>query len=174
MRSGTAGFLGRHMAIRYYLQWDDLQKLMQNWRGSNRHFEDYVSYFPQNNVTDTPVKLASDFLTRAQDRHMKHFEKWRTKYLYIALAGDNIPATALANWLLERNPYSTEPPIQYASTLHGRTINITLLVAFLTNGINPTDYHTYDFFCAVKELAEGGKLWVNDIFAHCYPLIFVL
>merc|ERR1740124_1959621 len=27
-RSGTAGFLGRHMAIRYYLQWDDLQNLM--------------------------------------------------------------------------------------------------------------------------------------------------
>ena len=98
---------------------------------------------------------------------MKNFEKWRTKYLYIALAGNNIPAATLENWLLECNPYSTEPPIQYDSTLHGRKINITLLIPFLTNGITPTDYHTYNFFvnhvAAIKELTEGKKIWVNDM-----------
>ena len=98
---------------------------------------------------------------------MKYFERWRTKYLYIVLAGNNIPATALENWLLDRNPYRTKPTIQYDATLHGWTINITLLVAFLTNSITPIDYHTYDFFlnhvAAIKELAEGKQIWVNGM-----------
>ena len=75
---------------------------------------------------------------------MKNFEQWRTKYAYVALAGDSIPATALANWILQQDPPLTQLPIQYESTTHMRTINTQALLSFITNGIHLTQFHTYN------------------------------
>ena len=136
-KSGSAGFLARHMVIRYYLQSLDLDNLKVSWK-TNRMFNDYVRYFPTNNLTYTADQLASDFFERVHDRHVKHFEQWRTKYAYVALAGDSIPATALANWILQQDPPLTQLPIQYESTTHMRTINTQALLSFITNGLHPT------------------------------------
>ena len=165
-RSRAAGFLARHMAVRYFIQSDDLQTLKNGWR-ANDNFNDYVRYFPQNNLTYTADQLASDFFSRAQDRHIKHFEQWRSKYIYVALAGDAIPATMLANWFLQQNPPLIVPPNEYYSSSHKRTINTASLLSFLTTGLDPVQFQTHTFYrnhiVAVKEVSEGKMLWASDM-----------
>ena len=97
-----------------------------------------MRYFPASNETYTADRLASDFFERVHDRHAKHFEQWRTKYAYLTLAGDSIPATVFANWLLQQDPPLTELPNTYASTTHMQTINVQAFLLFITKGLHPT------------------------------------
>ena len=89
-KTKVAGFLGCHMAVHYFVQHRDIEELSSNWK-SNPIFAEFVSGFPVNDHY-TIDQLANDFFKRAKDRHAKHFDQWRYKYLYLALGGESQPA----------------------------------------------------------------------------------
>ena len=129
--SKVAGFLGCHMAVHYYVQHRDLYCLATNWRG-NPEFSDFINIFPENEHYSTD-DLANDFFDRVKERHAKHFDQWRHKYLHLSLGGDALPARYISSWIL-----GTELPSgQYVSTKHRTTIDVQLLGAFLTSGVTP-------------------------------------
>ena len=162
-RSKSAGFLGRHMALHYYVQHRDLHFLIDNWK-THEQFKEYVRTFPNNSIEYNMDKLANDFFKRADAIHTKHFSQWRDKYLHLALAGDSLPARYLANWILERPTLSL--PLEYSSSVHKTTINVNAAFAFLKVNNTPESQRSHQYFVdhrdAIIEMAEGKDLWSEE------------
>ena len=162
-RSKSAGFLGRHMALHFYVQHRDLHFLINNWK-THEKFKEYVRTFPNNSIEYNMDKLANDFFKRVDDIHAKHFAQWRDKYLHLALAGDIIPARYLANWILALpNP---SLPLEYFSAVHKTTINVEAALSFLKLNNTPESQRSKQYFInhrdAIIEIAEGKELWSED------------
>ena len=162
-RSKSAGFLGRHMALHFYVQHRDLYFLINNWKTHDK-FKEYVRTFPNNSIEYNMDKLANDFFKRVDAIHTKHFSQWRDKYLHLALAGDVIPARYLANWILGLpNP---SLPLQYFLTVHKTTIDVEAALSFLTLNNSPETQRSNQYFLnhrdAIIEIAEGKELWSED------------
>ena len=155
--SKVAEFLGCHMAVHYYVQHRDLYFIATNWR-TNHEFRDYILTFPENEHYSTD-DLAKDFFDRVKERHAKHFDQWRHKYLHLALGGDALPAQYISSWIL-----GTELPSgQYVSANHKTTIDVQLMGIFLTSGVTPASLKEKSFFKshedAISSLSNGARLW---------------
>ena len=157
----TPGFLGCYMAVHFFAQDRDLKAMKNNWK-TNEHFAAFVSEFELADVEYEIDDLADKYFARADAIHTKHFSQWTTNYLHIALAGDNVPARYIANWLLEI-PIPSDLPMEYYSEKHDTMINTTFCGRFLVSNNNPSDYQAKEFYTlhrdAIQEIAEGNKMW---------------
>ena len=100
------------------------------------------------------------------DRHAKHFEQWRAKYVYLTLGGYSIPAIAFANWLLSQDPPLTELPRQYASITHMQTGNVQVFYCLLQKIFIQRSFILTVFtghLTAIREITEGKQLWVSNM-----------
>ena len=106
--------------------------------------------------------IAEKYFVRADAIHTKYFCQWHNDYLYISLAGDNVPARYIANWILEI-PIPNNLPLEYYSEKHKTTINTSLCGQFLISNNTHVDNQSKEFytlyFDTVQEIAEGNKLW---------------
>ena len=159
-KTKVAGFLGCHMAVHYFVQNRDIEELSSNWK-SNPLFAQFISAFPENEHY-TIDDLAGDFFQRAKDRHSKHFDQWRHKYLYLALGGESQPAEYIARWLLDL----TLPAGNYQSAKHSTVIDLGAMGAFLTHNLDRATLLTKEFFRthrdAIVSLSKGVKLWEGE------------
>ena len=77
------------------------------------------------------------------------------------LVGDNIPATAIANWILKRQLPQNIPKEYYSST-HKTMIDIQDMLQCLTLNIDPVVVTSMTFYSvhidAIKEIADGFNL----------------
>ena len=77
------------------------------------------------------------------------------------LAGDNIPATAISNWILKRQLPQNLPKEYYLST-HKTMIDIQDMLQCLTLNIDPVVVTSMTFYSvhidAIKEIADGFNL----------------
>ena len=158
----TPGFLEAHIAVHYYVMHCDLENMINTWKTMDE-FAEFRNEFPHDNSSYTADYLASAFFKRAKDRFHKHFKQWRDKYLHLALAGEIIPATYLAKWILGM-PTDSAP--SYYSPKHETQINVVSMILFLTTNNSPLDQRTMDYYTthreAINNISEGGALWDND------------
>jgi len=89
------------MAVHYYVQHRNLTHLILNW-DSHREFADFVREFPCIIEYYTVDSLENDFFDRVKDRHEKHFNQLRHKYLYLVFGRESIPASYITSWILRR------------------------------------------------------------------------
>ena len=99
-----------------------------------REIQDFITRFDETNRSYTKDKLVKEFLDLAKNRHEKHFWQWNDVFFF-ALAGDSLPATHIAKWLLGKNYIPNDPEFSYASSKHKTTINLKDLISFLTKNI---------------------------------------
>ena len=155
-RSKLAYFLGRHMALRFYVQHRDQHVLMNNWK-TNIKFRDFVRMFPNNSTEYTTDKLVEYFFKRVDTIHTKYVAQWRNKYLHLALTGDYVPARYLANCILGHlfRPLALE----YVSSKHKITINIAATITCLSQNNTPENQrqneYVIDHRAVIKLIAEG-------------------
>ena len=120
-----------------------------------------MSQFPENEYYSSD-NLAADFFDRVKDRHSKHFDQWRHKYLHLALGGDSFPAAYISRWILGLQL----PTGHYVSTKHNTTIDVAAMGTFLTSGTTPIQIQGKAFFKlhrnAIHEISEGVKLWEGE------------
>ena len=128
------------MAVHYYAQNRELEEISNNWK-SYPKFAAFLSQFPDNEHY-TSANLADDFFARVKERHKKHFDQWRLKYLHLALGRESLPAQYIARWLLG----SELPTGTYVSAKHKTTIDIAAMRAFLTDGNTPQDHYMKAFY----------------------------
>ena len=107
----------------------DLLQLKLDW-ASRDSFAGFLQYYPCNHPV-TSEEFAVEFFELAQNRMDKHMEQWRSRNLPLVLGGDVIPATYIANWLLDRSIPNTLP-ITYYSDKHHTDINVQHCGTFLT------------------------------------------
>ena len=153
------------MAVHFFVQDRDLKAIKSNWK-TNEHFAEFVSEFELADVEYAMEDIADKYFTRADAIHTKHFSQWRNDYLHIALAGDNVPARSIANWLLEL-PIPDDMSLEYYSKKHKTTINTSVCGQFLISNNTNSKYTCKEFFRihrqAVQEIAEGRKLWGDTV-----------
>ena len=63
----TPGFLAVHMAVHFYIQDRDLDKLITNWKDDG-HFAEFIEKFPED-AEYTADKLASEYFAQAKNTH---------------------------------------------------------------------------------------------------------
>ena len=80
-----------------------------------REFQDFITGFYESNGSYTKDKLVKEFLDLAKNRHEKHFQQWNDVFFF-TLAGDSLPATHIAKWLLGRNYIPNDPDLSYTSS----------------------------------------------------------
>ena len=109
--------------------------------------------------------LVHNFISLAIDRYTKHFNKWWTTNLPLAIAGEPLLATRLVCWFLEKAPPPL-PSTHLPSKEHRTTIDVESMINFFTVGKNIAQYshhHIFDTFRpALNEIANGNELWVSD------------
>ena len=163
------GYLSRFMLVQSFIMQSKLQELQQNWK-TNSHFTRYIAYI--NNIQfDLTLReilstiLPTKFFKLALEIFTKHFNQWRSPRLFpLALAGENFPSIALAQWIC---PSSTNYclPETFNSEMHKGVINLKELVKYATKNLpNPDCIKTREFYVvhsnAVKEMAlNGSSLW---------------
>ena len=72
---------------------------------------------------------------QAHGCHIKHVKQWQTNNLYVTLAGDIIPTTALTTGFYNKTHL-------LHSTTHKQKINTQSLLLFLTNDLDPEQFHS--------------------------------
>ena len=171
--TGANGFLAVHMAVRYYVQTHELNELVGNWK-EREEFNKFKSQFPREQDDYTMDDLAKNFFNRVEDRFHKHFSQWQDKHLHLMLGGEHEPAMYLARWLLGKSQPTGEATT-YTSKKHGRIINLSAMITFLTKNKQPDEVRSKEFFLhhkpAIEELASGEKIRDENA-SECMKLFF--
>ena len=174
------GFLSRHMAVHSFVMIRDLKELQQNWK-INEEFVPFQSFVAQEIQDQNQIRLLLHsmpkvFFDVAIKSFHKHFDQWRSERLLpLAIAGDETPAKALADFFINGNINGEVFPTSYDSVVHKTSINLKRLLEWLTETLPINcNFRNRIFFrrhsSAIEEMKEGKGLWVRDASVHMKKL----
>ena len=167
---GKAGYLNRHIAVRYLPMHEDLNDAIQNdkWKtlpefsafcetNGNLSFEDC-------NIQEKKVTLV---FTLALKLLRKHFDVWVNKLLFLSLYSEQPTASCIANYI-SSGDHNISNPIQesYNSSIHGRVVNLNRFQRFVstrcTSKITITSsVHVAPYLAAISKIKTGGDMWIG-------------
>ena len=173
-----AGFLSRHIAIHFYCFNQDIFELISKWNVLPEFAEYKTICDKLTNEEKISARIGEyeiEFMKQSQKFLKKHFDQWRCGHLLpFVLAGDSEIATPFAKWLLfgENNNFHYLLDKEYYSSVHKCSINVKDAMNFLIAIVTMNSvYHEASYFKnhynAIKEIASGTKVWVDDrILSH--------
>lgn len=151
---GTPGYLARHLLVRYYLMWSDLEKLKNNgWKRSAKLFVNSLEDDAMKQTMIDPsdalgekvitfkafqTEKANKFFEFAQRSITKHYQKYCEEKLFLSLYGESCGSQLVAQ-LLQNANFDISEGIYFHSKVHNRKISMRNFKQFLRARINVDD-----------------------------------
>ena len=155
------GFRAHHMSAFSYILVDSLKIQSSFWSQTFTSYNEVKVSVTKELEKELLIKMEKEFFILSMGAVEKHFVQWKSKQtLPFALAGEPIIATALAKWMCNQPPSDGS----FSSIIYRRNIDVERVLHFLTTETTPADFVSLtDTFPAIQEIADGKKLWEEDI-----------
>lgn len=181
-----AGFLNRHIGVRYFLMYTDLSDAFtaDHWKALPA-FEEYVASIEALSSTDkdSQIRKTRAFFKQALEQLHKHFARWLNELLFLSLYSESWTAMCVAKFLLTTGQQTVDWSHQdlwigggeeFESDLHGRSINLKRFGSFVTGKCRQEtkdmiqqSHYFAQWKDAIKKISEGSNLWC----IHPTPLL---
>ena len=134
------GFLSLHMSLHAAIAYRDLKHLQASWRDIEnlKTFIEITDAIENEGIREViSNKMPTDFFDCAIATHLKHFDRWHTEHLHLALCGDHQIAVALSRWTEDPSTLdSMDPTLSYVSAKHATEIKVKETLTFLLEKVD--------------------------------------
>ena len=184
---GTPGYLGRHMLVRYFLMYSDLEKMIDSgWKNGGGKMEPFLNSLQEEPLNcpildpADPLKKNTTTGNKIQSRKadlffqvsfnilQKHYDAFCERLLFLSLYGEQCSSQTVARVLLKIEDFSAgDHKMVKSEAQNGRIVDIDSFELFLKKKVNVEEQMTYS---DSNDEENTGSIHINRLKAYLHLL----